>query len=235
MQITAISDLHGNFPTLEGGDLLIIAGDLTARGTEPEYFDCFDWIHAQPYRKKILIAGNHDMQMQEENYRGPVGDMKESFEYLCDSGTEFTYYDDRFPEEDTGFLPSGKRTLKIWGSPWTLWFKGINPHCTAFTVKTDEELKDKWDCIPEDTDILVTHSPPLGILDVSRERHLGSKSLFEKFYQERLKCRLHIFGHIHEGYGKVENMMDCPHTIFANASHVDVKYRPVNKPIKVNL
>lgn len=224
MIIDCISDLHGHFPKLEGGDLLIIAGDLTAKGTEEEFFDCFDWIHAQPYRKKILIAGNHDMQMQEENYRGPVGELKESFEYLCDSGTEFD-------------------GLKIWGSPWTLWFKGINPHCTAFTVHTDDQLKEKWDLIPKDADILVTHCPPHTILDGEDVitkwgnvgRHLGSPSLFELFYGEIIRPQLHVFGHIHEGYGKIDQMMDCPYTIFANASHVDVNYKPVNKPIRINL
>ena len=64
MIIDCISDLHGHFPDLRGGDLLLIAGDLTARDIEPEYFKFFDWLDEQKYRKKILIAGNHDMEIQ---------------------------------------------------------------------------------------------------------------------------------------------------------------------------
>lgn len=213
MIIDCVSDLHGNFPTLDGGDLLIIAGDLTARGTEPEYFECFDWIHAQPYRKKILIAGNHDMQMQDENYSGPVGDVKESFEYLCDSGTEFE-----------GF--------KIWGSPWTLWFKGINPHCTAFTVKTEEELAEKFQSIPSDVDILVTHSPPWNILDKTcRGKNVGCRYLAGAL-EYCFRPKLWVFGHVHEAYG-VADFKEM--TKLVNASLVDVNYKPVNKPIRVDL
>lgn len=221
MIIDCIADLHGNFPKLEGGDLLIIAGDLTANGRELEYFDCFDWIEAQNYRKKILIAGNHDMQMQEENYQGPIGDVKEAFEYLCDSGTEFE-----------GF--------KIWGSPWSLWFKGINPHCTAFTGDEDD-LDRKFSLIPQDIDILVTHSPPHGILDeldrgkkTKQTLHGGSKWL--AFHSRRVRPKLHVFGHIHEGYGRTKIWYSkSGGTELVNASHVDVNYRPINKPVRVEL
>jgi len=60
MIIDCISDIHGFFPKLDGGDLLLIAGDLTARD-EPQQFKEFkQWLKEQRYAKKVLIAGNHD-------------------------------------------------------------------------------------------------------------------------------------------------------------------------------
>lgn len=214
MIIDCISDLHGHYPKLEGGDLLIIAGDLTAKHTEPEFFDCFDWIHEQDYRKKIVIAGNHDTLMQKEQYKGPIGTVKDAFAYLCDSGTEF-------------------EGLKIWGSPWSLWFKGIHPKCKAFTG-SEKHLAKKFALIPEDTDILITHSPPFTIRDTNVSgSQVGSVSLISQ-HISRLRPQLWVFGHIHESYGE-EGPYRWNGTKYVNASHVNHMYEPVNKPIRVVL
>lgn len=210
MIIDCISDLHGDYPKLEGGDLLIVAGDLTATDTHEEHIKFREWFVNQPYKKRIMISGNHDNLLQKE-YRI-------TSEYLCDSGTEF-------------------EGLKIWGSPWTKTFPGMNPKCKAFTVDTEEELFDKFELIPHHTEILITHSPPYGILDKVVEGYsVGSAALYNWLkYVERPK--LHVFGHIHESFGQVEifptykdKMM-----ISVNASHVNERYEPVNKPIRVIL
>lgn len=220
MKITAISDLHGHYPELPEGDLLIIAGDLIARHNEAEFFECFNWIHEQRYSKKILIAGNHDQQMQDENYQGPQGIMIGSFEYLCDSGTEFD-------------------GLKIWGSPWTLTFPEINPKCTAFTG-TEKDLAEKYALIPDDTDILITHGPPYGIMDKTvRGEHVGSKELLKAVMH--VKPSFHVFGHVHEGYGKeiitysYGKLIGQKEMIFLNCSHVDEHYRPVNGYVEITI
>src|SRR6187402_1527746 len=183
MKITCVADLHGFYPKLDGGDLLIIAGDLTSRDEIEQYEEFSDWLKAQEYRKKIFISGNHDNRMTDKSaqkYFCPIKRNYEEFEYLCDSGTEF-------------------EGLKIWGSPWTKTFEGINPKCCAFTVDTEEELAAKFALIPEDTDILITHSPPFGILDHCSNGHVGSKSLRSTI--NRIKPKIHIFGHIHENGG----------------------------------
>lgn len=238
MKIDCISDIHGFYPSLTGGDLLILAGDYTARDTIKEWAEFFSWLKKQKYLKKILVAGNHDnflynsypkndkealdlSEVQEFlKYMGE--EIDHDFEYLCDSGTEF-------------------EGLKIWGSPWTSQFEGINPRCCAFTESFDCDneywLNDHWDEIPSDTDILITHSPPYGILDKEiRGTFCGSKSLLE--HLERIKCKIHVFGHIHEcggqqliykrpGHG-IEN-----NTIMINASYVNERYKPVNKPMRI--
>lgn len=236
MKITCISDLHGHYPKLEGGDLLIIAGDLTATDSDIDWSEYFDWLGrcSEKYKKIIVVAGNHDRFVEEERIH-PASAWNNISCYLCDEGTEFSYQIEGLPEEDEGFLPSGKRTLKIWGSPWTKSFPGMNPKCKAFTVDTDEELAEKWALIPSDTDILITHCPPYSILDEFKDYfggkilNVGSKSLYNKLWD--LKLSLHCFGHIHEAYGyKI-----LAGSKYVNASHVNERYEPVNKPIRIEL
>lgn len=212
MIIDCISDLHGFYPKLEGGDLLIVAGDLTANNRVREYYAFSKWIKSQSYKKKIVIGGNHDTEVQLHEW----DEIPIDFEYLCDSGTEF-------------------QGLKIWGSPWTKTFEGMNPHCMAFTMDTEEELAEKWAMIPDDIDILVTHSPPMYARDYTTIKDskiipgYGSYSLSVRV--GRLKPMLHVFGHIHESYGTDKNSA----TMFINASHVNEHYKPVNQPIRVIL
>lgn len=209
MIIDCISDLHGEYPELEGGDLLIVAGDLTAKNSEDEYWDFATWLAVQSYKKIVVIAGNHD-EFIEKN-PGRFQKIEGDVEYLCDSGTEF-------------------EGLKIWGSPWTHSFPGMNPHCMAFT-KPPGQLKDHWDMIPDDTDILITHGPPYGILDQNKYGQLcGCQDLRNQVLGlERLK--LHVFGHIHEGHRRAFTV----NSSFVNASLMNGDYEFVNKPIRVIL
>lgn len=212
MIIDCVSDLHGFLPKLDCGDLLIIAGDLTARDRFEEYCKTFHWIANQKYRKKIVIGGNHDNLLQTDDW---FAKMTIDFDYLCDSGTEF-------------------EGLKIWGSPWTKTFEGMNPKCKAFTVDTEKELVSKFSLIPDDIDILVTHGPPYGMQDVTiYDECVGSKSLQMELWN-RLSPKLLIFGHIHEAYGKSPpGLIEGCEVI--NCSLVNEHYEHVNKPIRVIL
>lgn len=237
MNIDCVSDLHGEYPELPGGDLLIVAGDLTGRDLPYEYIKFVCWIANQKYKHRIFIGGNHDNQL--------VGwpSMKYAeCDYLFDSGTEFSYDIPGFPEEDEKFLPNGKRTLKIWGSPWTKSFPGMNPHCKAFTLDTEEQLAEKWALIPDDTDILVTHSPFFGIGDLTPYgEHVGSTSLLTWIASHSETLKLHVCGHIHGGYGvyDIRNLQKSVGNqltpVYVNASHLNDDYEAVNQPIRVIL
>ncbi len=249
MKIDCIADLHGHYPKLEGGDLLIVAGDLTARDTVDEYLRFNKWLSIQDYKRKIVIAGNHDNLCQngvslDSGYGqiiSAIPILADKYIYLCDSGTEFTYEEDNIELEMCGMHPSEEKTLKIWGSPWTKTFIGMNPRCKAFTCDTEEELAEKWAKIPEDIDILITHSPPFGIFDAVREHSnsipvsVGSKSLSE-WMKTKWKIfdslKINVFGHIHEHGGKTGSLNMVQ---FINCSHVNENYEPVNKPIRVIL
>ena len=218
--ITCISDLHGAMPDLPGGDLLIMAGGCTARDTIPQWGTFFEWFKAQPYRKRILVAGNHDGYLNHCMSSADAKDMgvleDEGFEYLCDSGTTF-------------------EGLKIWGSPWTTEF------CAWHFMLPRSRMKEKWDLIPDDTHILITHGPPNGVLDVTEDffepGHMVSVGCYQlRKAVERVKPHLHVFGHIHSGYGQFIMKHDGPHdTLCINAAIMDEQYKPTNKPHTMEL
>ncbi len=218
IEITCLSDLHGFLPkNLPSGDLLIVAGDLTARDTEKQIDEFGEWLAKQKYDLKVFIGGNHDGFLQKKF--APIECL--DIIYLCDSG--ITYKD-----------------FKIWGSPWTPTF--CNWH---FMKDRGKEIRKMWDLIPKDTEILITHGPPMGILDqveisskAVHENHAGCEEL-RAVIEDLPKLKLHVFGHIHESYGEMilkrpgygcENNIHC-----VNASIMDGHYNPINKPIRVVL
>ena len=212
MIIDCISDLHGYLPDLSGGDLLIVAGDLTATDKIHQYQDFCHWLHLQKYTRKIVIGGNHDGCIQ----RVPFGftEQTSGAEYLQDSGTEFL-------------------GMKIWGSPWTPTFYDWH-----FMKDRGEPIKEMWDLIPDDTEVLITHGPPFGIQDqvkysskAQEGKFAGCEELRNAIDHRLKKLKLHVFGHVHEGYGKV--IVNGVHHV--NASIMDEEYRPVNKPIRIVL
>jgi len=207
MIIDCVADLHGFYPQMKGGDLLIVAGDLTANDRTYQYLEFREWIKSQDYKKKIVVFGNHDMA----SYDGSFYFNSEWFgaDFLTDEGIEFD-------------------GMKIWGSPWTLTFKGINPQCTAFTG-TEWDLSKKFELIPPDIDILITHGPPLGILDkTAKGDHVGSDSL--RWTIDMKMPELVIFGHIHECGGQYVTKKGI---LYVNGSIVDEKYREINRSRKI--
>jgi len=216
LRIVCLSDTHNRHKALEvpDGDVLVHAGDATMRGA-PEEIAAFDaWLGLQPHAHKLVVAGNHDwlFERDPEQARG----LLRNATYLQDSGMEIA-------------------GLRFWGSPWQPWFLDW-----AFNLRRGAALEAKWALIPTHTDVLVTHGPPLGVRDQVPERawglglpggsgNVGCEALLAAL--ERVQPRLHVFGHIHEGYGREQR----GGTLFVNASNCDRAYRPVNPPIVVDL
>lgn len=224
MKVGCISDLHGMIPEKvpENIDILVIAGDVcpdfNTTNVELKKAYQLNWLneifipwvnHIEDSGIMVVYTwGNHDWVG--ENLNRP--DLKKGG-FLC-------------VDEQVFFL-NGKTDEQaiIWGSPWV-------GYCGnwAFCVR-EEELERRWKLIPENTDILVCHSPPWGIGDFSLFGHetCGSHSLLVKIQQ--LSPKLVVFGHIHEGRG-VYKIGD---TICVNASHVNIKYEPVHPIIVVEM
>ncbi len=118
--------------------------------------------------------------------------------------------------------------LKIYGSPWQPRF-----YDWAFNLNRGAELEEKWRLIPPDTDVLITHGPPHGILDeVERQYYIENTGCEELRKRVEMICpKLHVFGHIHCGYGQIEKFG----TEFVNASNCDEEYNPVNLPVIIDL
>lgn len=208
MKIDCISDLHGYYPELEGGDILIVAGDLTARDTATEHEHFIDWISKQKYTHKIVVAGNHDLHIESKALP------------ILDDGIDYL--------EDNGVTIEG---LKIWGTPWSVVMPSWHPKCKAFGRERDSEIEKYFKAIPSDADILVTHTPPFGILDKCYDGSIvGSKSLMRAV--KRINPKLHVFGHIHECGGQFTKKGA---TTYINAAYCDDRYKPVNKVVKIEL
>jgi predicted phosphodiesterase len=201
MRIVCLSDTHNRELAVPDGDLLIHAGDATMRGTPDEIVEFNSWFGALPHKHKIFIAGNHDWLFETQ----PAGARKllaGDIIYLQDSGANID-----------GF--------HIYGSPWQPRF-----YDWAFNLDRGREMAEKWALIPAQTDILITHGPPNRILDLTMQGdNAGCEELIKKV--EEVRPRVHIFGHIHEGYGTLEKSG----TRFVNASNCDERYRLVNPPI----
>jgi Icc-related predicted phosphoesterase len=176
LTVVALSDTHGyhGHVRVPEGDILILAGDLTRRGRLEEVAELNSFLAGLPHRHKLVVAGNHDWCFQES----PA----EARALL----TAATYL------QDEAVVIEG---VKFYGSPWQPWFMDW-----AFNLPRGPELAQRWARIPEDTDILITHGPPLGIGDrIDSGEHVGCEDLLRRVQQVRPK--LHLFGHIHEARG----------------------------------
>ena len=78
--------------------------------------------------------------------------------------------------------------------------------------------------IPFGIDIVVTHEPPVMILDESVGIHWGNAPLRNRIME--VKPRYHLFGHSHGGYGTVKQ----DNIVFSNAALLDDMNRLVRKP-----
>ena len=235
MRITVISDLHGELPTLTGGDLLLICGDMTACDTPLQWEAFFAWLNIQQYDCKVFIAGNHD-RFLEQVCNTEQGNLILAAAHE-DLITNYVYLKDNF------CMYNG---LKIYGTPWTKSFDGMNRDCMAFTKRSEMDLKEIYSHIPEDTDILLTHGPAFGTLDTcSNTFRAGSHTLADRLLQLP-HLKLHCFGHIHEGYGQCHQYYNTVGDVrdfeavgqgylSINCSIMDGCYEPVNKPVDIEL
>ncbi len=201
-RIIAISDTHGHHRSLDvpDGDVLVHAGDLTNHGELEQIEDFNTFLNELPHEHKIVIAGNHDFCF--ERHPKEAAALLTNCVYLKDEAVE-------------------ARGIKFYGSPWQPWFFDW-----AFNLQRGPEIKKKWDLIPKDTDVLITHGPPLGFGDTTvRGEQVGCRDLLDAVI--RIRPALHVFGHIHEAYGQWSN----EHTHFVNPTSCDLQYRPINKPI----
>lgn len=210
MRVVCISDTHEHHREIDvpEGDMVVCSGDISMMGDVPEVVDFLRWLRGLPHAHKVLIAGNHDFcfEQRPEVSAAMLQAEGEGITYLQDSGAELG-------------------GLKVWGSPWQPWF-----YDWAFNLARGEAIAAKWALIPEGTDLLVTHGPPWGILDETpRGQKVGCEELLNVV--ARVRPRLHVFGHIHHGYGKV--VQDG--TTFVNACSCDEGYRAVNPPIVVEM
>lgn len=184
--VVCVSDTHNRKPAIPDGDILLHAGDMTAHGTFEELQEQISWLEQQPHKHKVAISGNHDHILDPEYVKNYPRQFPANSQSRHDLQWQSIVY---MQDERREFGFGGGRKLKIYGSP-------ITPiHSIGAFQRLRSE--DNWSgVIPDDTDIVLTHGPPLGHLDGGS---CGSSFLLKELW--RVKPRLVVFGHIHPGHG----------------------------------
>ncbi|KAJ8130561.1 hypothetical protein O1611_g3065 [Lasiodiplodia mahajangana] len=181
VSVVCISDTHNSQCAIPVGDILIHAGDLTQSGSLEELQATISWLQNQPHQFKIVVAGNHDLLLDpsKDGEGGKAAALRQKIEW----GSILYLQDDSTTVSIKG------RCIKIYGSP-----KSPRHGNWAFQYPRESDV---WrHTIPDDTDILITHGPPRAHLDLTT---LGCDYLLRELW--RVHPALHVFGHVHEGYG----------------------------------
>ncbi|KAI1163334.1 calcineurin-like phosphoesterase [Nemania serpens] len=182
IKIVCLSDTHDSVvQDVPDGDLLIHCGDMTNSGTAAAIQKQIDWLVSLPHQHKVLVCGNHDSWFDlnartEEDTLGHRSVDLKTLHYLERKSVTLTF--------------KGGRRLNVYGAPDI-------PQCggseMAFQYTIDQH---PWKgMIPIDTDILVTHTPPM----LHRDLALGCPGLLGEIW--RKKPKVHVFGHVHWGRG----------------------------------
>jgi hypothetical protein len=217
LRVVLISDTHcheNEIPLIPDGDIIIHAGDFTRFGLKTEIVKFKTWFAALPHCHKVFIAGNHELSLDKEHF------VRLGHTMIPTNSTKLAQFPDKYANscreevlahgsvylEDSTYTvrsSDGRNVISMYGSPY-------QPECCnyAFNLPRGDPLRQEWSKIPSDTDILITHGPPKGICDkleacteLCPDGHAGCEELL-KDVKERIKPRLHVFGHLHHGYGK---------------------------------
>ena len=206
-RVTVISDTHCRHAEIDlpAGDLLIHCGDMFELfgETTPQLASIDKWFGRQKFKRILYTGGNHDRELEVELARRPQP-LKNAY-FLQDEAVEF-------------------QGLTIYGAPW---IPNLPRHAFA---KKRPGLIEAWAKIPPNVDILVTHTPPFGILDASsRGQSLGCTALSDEL--PRISPRIHCFGHVHAAAGQTT----IGETAFINASSIESGTARLRPPISFTL
>jgi multisite-specific tRNA:(cytosine-C5)-methyltransferase len=204
LQVMIISDTHGedlDYSELPPVDVAIHCGDLTEESKLEEFRTAINTLQTIQATVKLVIAGNYDFTLDEPTFRQKLvtADLDDDLvrETYGDFGEAGRLLDS---VADIKYLREGTHRIELKNhAPLTVYASPYTASKSDWGFTYDPEKDHQWD-IQMGTDIVITHSPPRGILDMTDSRHrAGSASLFAAVASARPK--LHCFGHIHEGWG----------------------------------
>jgi Icc-related predicted phosphoesterase len=180
MVLVLFGDTHELHREVEvpAGDILICVGDFTMFSKNVSAIEDFnEWLGELPHRHKLVVPGNHEFFLEANPERRSLLD---NATVLIDESVEI-------------------EGLNIYGSPMTPLYGA------AFGKASAKAREFHWTRVPDETHVLVTHGPPLGILDLSPDHaeRMGDPELRNRV-RELPSLKLHAFGHVHGAHGAVE-------------------------------
>jgi predicted phosphodiesterase len=228
IRVVCISDTHRHIPEhVPEGDILIHAGDMTDAGSVAEIQRQVDWLASLPHKEIVVISGNHDTyldprsrpSLSEDERRGNINWKR--VHYLQHRKLSLTIETE--PESSTSTTPllaegQRQRRIRIYGAPQI-------PACGPMSIHAFQYPRgqDAWsETIPEDTDILITHTPPKYHLDLALPAGLGCEHLLAEV--RRVKPALHVFGHVHWGAGQTVVWWDKAHEAYTQGIAMQSKW-----------
>ncbi|XP_076047163.1 UPF0046 protein T07D4.2 [Oratosquilla oratoria] len=244
LRFVCMSDTHSLTSHLQmeipDGDVFIHAGDFTRCGNTAEVEEFNSWIGSLPHKHKIIIAGNHELSFDSRFTCKTVSPHQHKAAHTGSSGLINEIPDLGIAREElkaavatdtSGVITNAVYLqdkahnicgIKLYGTPWQ------PEYCNwAFNLPRGKACLEKWEAIPDDTDVLITHSPPIGHGDLCCTGVRAGCVELLSTVQQRVKPKYHVFGHIHEGYGVTTDGK----IIYINASTCNINYVPVNPPI----
>jgi len=179
------------------------------------------WFEKQPAKKKIFIAGNHDLLMDRKwiAKRDPI--LKLIWQQMYDDARKLIPNYDVIYLENSEYVYEG---VKFWGSPYSPTFGND----WAFNADRGEQIRKIWAKIPSDVNVILTHTPVYGYLDDvdnkymkagETDHHKGCEDLLNIIKKRLLKLKLHCGGHIHDRVGIIQaKMSNKRRVLFSNAT-----------------
>ncbi|RJE18845.1 hypothetical protein PHISCL_08815 [Aspergillus sclerotialis] len=286
----AMKDIAYRHP-LPSADILLHAGDLTVRSLRHEHITTLNMLKTASAELKLVIPGNHDVSLDKDYYYSEFGfihrrgqDNNNPAE--SPDAIKALYTSEEAKRAGIVYLEEEVRTFTLsTGAKFTVYASPFQPEFCRWAFAY-ERTEDRFNALPSSSgagggaknpvpdfpgvDLMLTHGPPYGVLDRVDWTGENVGCEFLRTAVERARPKLHVFGHIHEGYGA--GMMDwgsgnfemiesdpasvlenrCAYynassgdggkelrvgreTIFANASVVTVRYKPINAPWLVDL
>ncbi|TFK55026.1 Metallo-dependent phosphatase, partial [Heliocybe sulcata] len=200
-RFVCISDTHSRRYPVPPGDVLLHSGDLSLYGSFSALHKTIAWLQTLPHPLKIIIAGNHDLCLDPDWTQNTLGYDEDSQKT---GSAQALVRDLAVREAGIQYLEhESYQFTSVSGKQWNVYGSPAAPRYSdgAFQYATDQEADEIYSNIPLDTEILLTHTPPYRTLDKTRKgKHAGCRRLAAHMSQLNA-CRLHVFGHIHEGHG----------------------------------
>jgi Icc-related predicted phosphoesterase len=181
-KIWHISDTHGHHGMLDipyDIDVVVFSGDESNTKdytNANETLDFIEWFSSLYIETKIMIAGNHSAAIYNKWVRRSEIEEK-GIIYLENESTTVN-------------------RIKYFGTPYSPTFH------EWFFMKDRGKMHKVWDLMDKDVDVIISHGPPKGILDLSVNPDgsldlCGDGNLKTRLMKKEFNPKAVLFGHIH--------------------------------------
>ena len=234
MKIAVISDLHGYLPMypslywegIEECELLLVCGDILPLRVQTNMRESLNWLVVDfrpwaislPVKQIYFIAGNHDFYCEKND---------KTMHEIFSCSDKVTYLKNEYVDY---ISTQDFKVYRIFGTPYCHQFGNW-----AF-MRDDETLTKKFNQIPANVNILISHDAPYGVSDIcfqgfsSDKGHIGCLELRDAIIEHKPKYNFH--GHLHSSNHGEEILGE---TKVFNTSILDESYNLIYKPLMIKL